>query len=52
MRDNGPEPHKQICTFMGAVHTKTDKAEDIGPNIVPVCVFVIMGGGGGRDGWR
>lgn len=26
---------------------KTDKAEDIGPNIVPVCVFVIM-----RGRWR
>lgn len=34
----------------GAVHTKQDKAEDIGPNIVPVSVFVIMVGAGGREG--
>lgn len=36
-----------------AVHTKTDKAEDIGPNIVQVGVFVITGGGEeGTDGGK
>lgn len=40
----GPSHTTRFAHVWGGPH-KTDKAKDIGPNIVPVCVFVIMGGG-------